>query len=277
MVITVQSNISEISINEIINEAEIFTMNACHEIELAFVRKGFLNESGGLMIKLKSFLSSIKNRIIELYKRTSQKINDLIADSKYIRVNTKLHNLRKLDGNSEIDKIIKDVVTEYIMKHDNIYNIHKLDLGTEDFATDKIISVSDYMDKAREYVDTNNKNELIDAYIAVMHFNYTGLSDAGVAILSNLSDIQRSILTTLRNAEKNVRSNSSSIDEEEYKEIMIMARNAMNCYLAAIKCNISVPSHLNKIADIIIKELKSYNFEDKNKDSNDKNSNSNKE
>lgn len=132
MVITV-SSVHE-SIDDIFHEAEIFTMETCHEIDMITLQSRFLNEAekgekpDG---KIKQLVNAIINKAKELADKVSRTINEIIMTfyNKYANFRSgKLKKYPKEDMDDAINKAIdqcKDakIYTMYLLSdYDTILN-----------------------------------------------------------------------------------------------------------------------------------------------------------
>ena len=122
MVITIDSNIHE-SIDDIFHEAEIFTMETCHEIDMITLQSRFLNEaeensqqSNG---KIKQLVNAIINKAKELADKVSRTINEIIMTFYNKYANFRSGKLKKY-SDKEIKIAIDKAIDEY--KNVKIYN-----------------------------------------------------------------------------------------------------------------------------------------------------------
>ena len=217
MVITV-SSIHE-SIDDIFHEAEIFTMETCHEIDMITLQSRFLNEAEEGEKpddKIKQLVNAIINKAKELADKVSRTINEIIMTfyNKYANFRSgKLKKYPKEDMKDAINKAIdqyKDakIYTVYNVSYHAIFD--RLKSKNVDMTVESIMKNIDKRDI--EYDDINNE----------LTYNFSRNS---IKQIRNLRDM---FIKELKEKE--------DLSDEEYKN---RVKSYMNIYTARLKMRVS--------------------------------------
>ena len=219
MVITIDSNIHE-SIDDIFHEAEIFTMETCHEIDMITLQSRFLNEaeenSQQSNSKIKQLVNAIINKAKELADKVSRTINEIIMTfyNKYANFRSgKLKKYPKEDMKDAINKAIdqyKDakIYTVYNVSYHTIFD--RLKSKNVDMTVESIMKNIDKRDI--EYDDINN--ELTYEFSRNSIKQIRGLRDTFIKELKEKEDLS----------------------DEEYKN---RVKAYMNIYTARLKIRVA--------------------------------------
>ena len=225
MVISV-TNISESSINDLFHEAEIFTLNLCHEMEIYNARCEFLNEAESEQKKdsvFKKFVETIKQKAIELFNKAYQSILS-IYNNFYAKKNKKV--AEKVSSKDIANYMYSKITKNDLVLYDTL-NM-KVDIDQTDLKT-----VQDFMDSFK--IDKSaSKNEIEKAIQG---------STNNRSSIKLLNDEKKSFLDDIN---KQYKDGSISVEEKTAKIKLLMNR-----YTAELKCQV----HNNKTYISVINEL----------------------
>ena len=236
MVISVSSNISEISINEFFHNTEISVLNLCHEMEIYNARCEFLNEAESEQKKdsvFKKFVETIKQKAIELFNKAYQSILS-IYNNFYAKKNKKV--AEKVSSKDVANYMYSKITKNDLVLYDTL-NM-KVDIDQTDLKT-----VQDFMDSFK--IDKSaSKNEIEKAIQG---------STNNKSSIKLLNDEKKGFLDDIN---KQYKDGSISVEEKTTKIKLLMNR-----YTAELKCQV----HNNKTYISVINELiKSGPISDKN-------------
>lgn len=236
MVITIDSNMHE-SIDDIFHEAEIFTMETCHEIDMITLQSRFLNEaeenSQQSNSKIKQLVNAIINKAKELADKVSRTINEIIMTfyNKYANFRSgKLKKYPKKDMKDAINKAIdqyKDakIYTVYNVSYHTIFD--RLKSKNVDMTVESIMKNIDKRDI--EYDDINNE--------LTYEFSRNSIKQ-----IRNLRDM---FIKELKEKE--------DLSDEEYKN---RVKAYMNIYTARLKIRVANVKTMISVMKIAISILK---------------------
>ena len=225
MVISV-TNISESSVNDLFHEAEIFTLNLCHEMEMYNARYRSLNEAESEQKRdsvFKKFIETIKQKAIELFNKAYQSILS-IYNNFYAKKNKKA--AEKVLPKDVTDHLYYKITNEDLVLYDTLnmkVDIDQTDLDSvQDFMNSFKIDKSASKDEIKKAVrgSTNNKSSI-----------------------KLLNDEKKGFLEDI---DKQYKDDSISVEEKTTK-----IKRLMNRYTAELKCQI----HNNKVYISTINEL----------------------
>ena len=225
MVISV-TNISESSINDLFHEAEIFTLNICHEMEMYNARCEFLNEAESEQKKdsaFKKFVETIKQKAIELFNKA------------YHAIQSAYNNFYTKKNKKAADKVLpKDVADHlyYKITNEDLVLYDTLNMKVDIDQTD-LDSVQDFMNSFK-INKSASKNEIKKAIQG---------STNNKSSIKLLNDEKKSFLDDIN---KQYKDGSISVEEKTAK-----IKRLMNRYTAELKCQV----HNNKTYISVINEL----------------------
>ena len=225
MVISV-TNISESSVNDLFHEAEIFTLNLCHEMEMYNARYRSLNEAESEQKRdsvFKKFIETIKQKAIELFNKAYHAIQSAYNNF-YAKKNKKA--AEKVLPKDVAMHLYTKVTKEDLVLYDTLnmkVDIDQTDLNSvQDFMNSFKIDKSASKDEIKKAVrgSTNNKSSI-----------------------KLLNDEKKGFLEDI---DKQYKDDSISVEEKTTK-----IKRLMNRYTAELKCQI----HNNKVYISTINEL----------------------
>ena len=237
MVISVvNTNISEVSIDEFFHNTEISVLNICHEMEMYNARYKYLNEAESEQKKdsmFKKFVETIKQKAIELFNKAYQSILS-IYNNFYAKKNKKA--AEKVSSKDVANYMYSKITKNDLVLYDTL-NM-KVDIDQTDLKT-----VQDFMDSFK--IDKSaSKNEIEKAIQG---------STNNRSSIKLLNDEKKSFLDDIN---KQYKDGSISVEEKTAKIKLLMNR-----YTAELKCQV----HNNKTYISAINELiKSGPISDKN-------------
>ena len=227
MVISVvNTNISEVSIDEFFHNTEISVLNICHEMEMYNTRYKYLNEAESEQKKdsvFKKFVETIKQKAIELFNKAYQSILS-IYNNFYAKKNKKA--AEKVSSKDVANYMYSKITKNDLVLYDTL-NM-KVDIDQTDLKT-----VQDFMDSFK--IDKSaSKNEIEKAIQG---------STNNKSSIRLLNDEKKSFLDDIN---KQYKDGSISVEEKTTKIKLLMNR-----YTAELKCQV----HNNKTYISIINEL----------------------
>ena len=225
MVISV-TNISESSVNDLFHEAEIFTLNICHEMEMYNARCEFLNEAESEQKKdsaFKKFVETIKQKAIELFNKA------------YHAIQSAYNNFYAKKNKKAAEKVLpKDVAMHLYTKvtKEDLVLYDTLNMKVDIDQTD-LNSVQDFMNSFKI-----NKSASKDEIKKAIQGSTNNASSAKL-----LNDEKKGFLEDI---DKQYKDGSISIEEKTTK-----IKRLMNRYTAELKCQV----HNNKAYISVINEM----------------------
>ena len=225
MVISV-TNISESSVNDLFHEAEIFTLNICHEMEMYNARCEFLNEAESEQKKdsvFKKFIETIKQKAIELFNKAYHAIQSAYNNF-YAKKNKKA--AEKVLPKDVANRLYAKITKEDLVLYDTLnmkVDIDQTDLNSvQDFMNSFKIDKSASWGEIKKAIQgsTNNKSSI-----------------------KLLNDEKKGFLDDIN---KQYKDGSISVEEKTAK-----IKRLMNRYTAELKCQV----HNNKTYISVINEL----------------------
>lgn len=226
MVISVPSNISEISINEFFHNTEISVLNICHEMEIYNAKCEFLNEAESEQKKdsvFKKFVETIKQKAIELFNKAYHAIQSAYNNF-YAKKNKKV--AEKVNSKDVANYMYSKITKNDLVLYDTLHM--KVDIDQTDLKT-----VQDFMDSFK--IDKSaSKNEIEKAIQG---------STNNKSSIKLLNDEKKGFLDDIN---KQYKDGSISVEEKTAK-----IKRLMNRYTAELKCQV----HNNKTYISVINEM----------------------
>lgn len=238
--------ISESQINNLFHEAEIFVIEACHEIDMINLQSHYLNEAEGdsketLKDKANKTILLIKRKIEELTDKAIQAINELYSKFMiYKEDNFIKKNFANRENKSEIESITREETKKYL-ENNPYYNFPKaneMDYVLNNLRRD--LTVAEYMDA--HDVSKNYAEEVANAVVySFLNYSKNDKKDL-FDDLKEIKNWRNAFLNQMNDSRSKLFVNKigdtskKTLNDRESETPVFKA--AMNLYMSTLKCRI---------------------------------------